>query len=1121
MEGGQRDPGRATVWKRGVFVGRERELKQLVSALEDAIDGRGGLCLLTGEPGIGKSRLADELADQGRRRGVRLLWGRCWEAGGAPAYWPWVQALRSHLSDALPEQVVEEVGSGGSELATLVPELRDVLPGLPSAPPGDPEAARFRMFDTVATFLRRVARNRPLVVVLDDLHAADASSLLLLRFVSTQVAGARLLLVGAYRDVELDPDLPIVPAVDELLREPATRRLELRGLPEPEVARFIELVTGRKAPAALVRAVHAETDGNPLFVGELLRLLASEGGLADPATTTVATVRLRIPPGVRQTILRRMGHLSERCRDVLVVASVLGREFSAAALERAVERPVGDLGVRVEEAVTARVLGEVPGAVGRLRFSHAMFRDALYEEIPGPRRTELHLKIGEALEALHVDDPEPHLAEIAHHFLQAAPSVDPAMAIDRAVRAGQWAAQHLAYEEAARLYELALQVLDLRSPDDRDTRVTLLVALGDARAGAGDDPRAKEAFRRAGDLARREGMPDRLAEAALGYGGRFVWMRPGGDARVVPLLEEALAALGPLDSPLRVRLLARLAGALRDEPARERRASISAEALEMARRTGDPAALSYALSARYTAIWGPDNAEDLLGLATELVQVAERTGDRDRLLEGTLLRHKALVTLGDMDAARIEHETSIRLADELRQPSHRWYPAADRAWLALFEGRFEEAERLIRKALLLGEKALGPMEAQVAYRLQLYELRRIQGRVAEVEDLIRRSIGEFPGYPMFRCVLASIHAELGRVPQARVLMDELAADGFTWLPFDNEWLFGMSFLPEVASFLRDSDRARTLLDLLAPYARLNAFSPPELCRGSVARPAGIAAASAGRWADAERLLEEAVEAHDRMAALPWAAQARYDLAATLAVRAGPGDPDRAADLLRLAVGEARRLNMSALAQRAETALRDLGAAEPAGRPASAAHPSVFRREGEYWSIAYQGRRVRLRDTKGLAYIHRLLAEPGRELHVAMLTGASRGKGRSEGLPLDPGHAGPILDPEAKAAYTRRIGELRDDLDEATEWGDSGRAAQAREEIEAISEQLAEAFGLAGRSRRAADTVERIRKAVTNRIRDALARIGREHTPLGRHLANSIVTGTFCVYRPDRDIRWNL
>jgi tetratricopeptide (TPR) repeat protein len=1120
MEGGRHTPASGRAATRGAFVGRERELDQLASALDGALAGRGRLCLVTGEPGIGKSRLTDELAAEARRRGASVLWGRCWEAGGAPAYWPWVQVLRAHISDALPGQIAGEAGPTAPDLASLIPEIRDVLPGLPPAGIGDPETARFRMFDAVTSFLRRMARTKPLVILLDDLHAADAPSLLLLRFVSTQIASVPLLLVGAYRDVELDPDLPIVMTVDELLREPTTTRLELGGLPEADVARLIELMTGRAAPDALVRAVHTETGGNPLFVGELLRLLVAEGELED-STATDATARLRIPPGVRQTILRRVGHLSEPCRQVLMLASILGRESSLAALERTAQVSPGNLGPQIEEAIIARVLGEVQGAIGRLRFSHALVRDALYEEIPPTRRAELHRRAGGALEALHADDPEPHLAEIAHHFLQAVPAVDPATAIDRAVRAGRWASQHLAYEEAARLYELALQVLDRGTPDGPDTRIALVVALGDARAGAGDDHRAKEAFSRAGDLARREGMPEHLAEAALGFGGRFVWMRPGADARVVPLLEEALAALDPEDSPLRLRLLARLAGALRDEPDRERRASISAEALAMARRTGDPAALAYALSARYAAIWGPDNAEQLLALATELVQVAERTGDRERLLEGTLLRHKALVTLGDMDAARIEHETSIRLADELRQPSHRWYPAADRAWLALFEGRFDEAEPLIREALHVGEKPLGPMEAQVAYRLQLYELRRVQGRVADVEDLIRRSVAEFPGYPMFRAVLASIHAELGRVPQARVVLEDLAAEDFAWLPFDNEWLFGMSFLPEVASFLADADRARTLHDLLAPYARLNAFSPPELCRASVARPAGIAAAAAGRWADAERLLEEAVAAHDRMGARPWAAQVRHDLAVMLAARDGPGDPDRAAELLRSALAEARRLNMSALAQRAEIALGDLRADERAAGPVSAAHPCVFRREGEYWSIAYQGRGIRLRDTKGLRYIHRLLAEPGRELHVAELTGANRGNDRSEGLPLDASQAGPILDPDAKAAYMRRIGELRDDLDEATDWGDPERAAHARTEIEAIAEQLAAAFGLGGRSRRAADTVERIRKAVTNRIRDALARIEREHTPLARHLANSIVTGTFCTYRPDRDIRWKL
>jgi tetratricopeptide (TPR) repeat protein len=1119
MDGGQRTPASGRAARHRPFVGRRRELGQLVSALDEAMSGRGRLCLLAGEPGIGKTRLADELAATARDRGARVLWGRCWEAGGAPAYWPWVQVLRSHVADELPHRIAHQFGDAAPDLASLLPDIRDVVPGSQPRELGDPESARFRLFDAVASVLHRVARTVPLVIVLDDLHAADAPSLLLLQFVSTQISSSPLLVVGTHRDVELDPDLPIVTAVAELLREPRTARLELAGLPEGDVARLVEVITGRPASDGLVRAIHVETGGNPLFVGELVRLLAAEGQMEDPADDGIA--RLRIPSGIRHTILRRVGHLSEPCREVLMLASVIGRELSVAILERVAEVTSSDLGPSVEEAIAARVLGEVPTAVGRVRFSHALVRDALYEEIPPSRRAELHLRAGRALEALHAGDPDSHLAEIAHHYLLAVPAVDPATAIERAVRAGRWASRHLAYEEAARLYEVALRVLDGSGPEGQEARISLLLALGFARAGAGDDPRAKEAFRRSAELARREGLPERLAEAALGYGGRFVWMRPGADVHVVALLEEALAALPPEDASLRARLLARLAGALRDDPSRRRRDEVSAEGVAMARRIGDPATLAYSLSARYTAIWRPDNAEELLGLATELVQIAERTGDMDRLLEGTLLRHKALVTMGHMDAARIEHEASIRLAEDLRQPSHRWYPAADRAWLALFEGRFDQAEPLIQEALRVGENALGPMEARVAHRLQLYELRRVQGRVAEMEDVIRRSVGEFPGYPMFRAVLASIHAEMGRVPQARVVLEDLAADGFAWLPFDNEWLFGMSFLPEVASFLGDAGRAQALHHLLAPYAHLNAFSPPELCRGSVARPAGLAAAGAGRWDEAERLLEEAVAAHDRMGARPWAAQSRQDLAEMLAARDGPGDRDRAADLLRAAVAEARALGMSVLVRRAETALGDLRADEQAPVPGSAASPCVFRREGEYWSIAYQGRGIRLRDTKGLRYIHRLLTEPGRELHVAELTGGNRGTGGAEGLHRDAGHAGPLLDAEARDAYVRRIAELQEDLAEATEWGDPERASRAREEIDAISEQLASAFGLGGRSRRAADTVERIRKAVTNRIRDGLTRIEREHTLLGRHLGNSIETGTFCVYRPDREIRWTL
>jgi DNA-binding SARP family transcriptional activator len=400
------------------FVGRERELAALRSGLEGALASRGTLMLVGGEAGIGKSRLADELAIDAAQRGAKVLWGRCWEAGGAPAYWPWVQSLRSLLRESAVEAIRRDAGAGAPYLAQILPELRELLPDLPAAPALDHEGARFRLFDATASFLRSASRGEPLVIVLDDLHAADDPSLLLLVFLAQQLTEARVLVVGTYRDSDLGPERSLSAALSELARHTPAPIL-LTGLGEADVARFIGADHGERPLGELAAAIHRQTEGNPLFVSEILRLLAAEGRLDE--TTEGPDARLAIPPSVRAVIGRRLDHLSDACKRLLTIASVLGREFDVEALARADQQELDPLLDLLDEAITAGVVGEVPGTHGRLRFVHVLIRDTLYDELTVTRRMRLHRRIGEAFEALYTDDPEPHLAELALHFYEALP----------------------------------------------------------------------------------------------------------------------------------------------------------------------------------------------------------------------------------------------------------------------------------------------------------------------------------------------------------------------------------------------------------------------------------------------------------------------------------------------------------------------------------------------------------------------------------------------------------------------------------------------------------------------------------------------------------------------------
>ena len=522
------------------LAGRAKELAELVPLLERALSGRGGFVLIGGEPGIGKSRLAETLAAQARVHGARILPGRCWEAGGAPAYWPWIQALRAYARESDPERLRSHLTRAGSELTRLVPELGHAVPGLSVPAESDSGAARFRVFESVASFLRSAAAEEPLALFFDDLHAADAPSLLLLRFVAAELTGAPILIIGCYRDTEVGPGHPLAEALPELSREAGVHRVSLRGLSAEDTRQLIETATGRVPSDELSGRVHSETEGNPLFAVEVARLLAAEGRFDEAAGSDS---RLPIPEGVKEAIGRRLQRESERCRQVLTLASVLGREFDLDALARTSGLGEDELFETLEDAMAARLVEDVPGARGRLRFAHVLMRDAVYEDLAATRRLRLHREAGAAIESLYAGNLEPHLAELAHHYLLAG-SGEAERAIAYATRAGDRAASQAGYEEAARQYSTALSLVEEAESADVVRTCELLLALGGALSRAGEATDAKETFRRAAGLAEGSGRPDLLARAALGYGGRFVWGRAGSDTALVPLLERALAAVG-------------------------------------------------------------------------------------------------------------------------------------------------------------------------------------------------------------------------------------------------------------------------------------------------------------------------------------------------------------------------------------------------------------------------------------------------------------------------------------------------------------------------------------------------------------------------------------------------
>jgi predicted ATPase/DNA-binding winged helix-turn-helix (wHTH) protein len=442
------------------FVGREQAMATLRGALENTLGGRGRIALLVGEAGIGKTRTAEELALAAGARGALVLFGRCYEGAGAPAFWPWVQVLRACLAERDPtatSSTTQARASGTRRTCSSTAASRMPTRTLPHSAAATPlpesDQTRFRLFDSATAFLKQTAQAQPLVIVLDDLHWADTASLLLLQFLARELNGARLLVVGTYRNIRRAADHPLSHCLGELARIDTCQRIDLDGLKQPDVARFIEATTGMTPRPALVEKVAEQTGGNPFFMTELVRLL-----IADHQMPTGAAPMPPVPGTVREAVLRRIQLLSPVCQALLPVAAIFGREFGLPSLSHAFGRTRSELLDAIDEAVAARLIEPVAGSATRFRFAHALVPETLYDAESSRDRAALHARVGDAIASVHADNIDPYLAVLAHHYGEAAVAGDASIAIDYAVRAGRRAAASWAYEEAATQFERALHL---------------------------------------------------------------------------------------------------------------------------------------------------------------------------------------------------------------------------------------------------------------------------------------------------------------------------------------------------------------------------------------------------------------------------------------------------------------------------------------------------------------------------------------------------------------------------------------------------------------------------------------------------------------------------------------
>jgi tetratricopeptide (TPR) repeat protein len=957
--------------ERPVFVGREHELTQLSAALSAARRGHGSLCLIVGERGVGKTTLADRLCKSAREQGIHVATGYGRDAGGAPAYWPWIQVLRA-LARARPDGEQLVLGRGAADVVGLVPEIAHrLVPNGGTSPARDPDQRRFELFDAVGEFLAAMTAVSAAVLVLENLHAADEGSLLLLSFLARQLHDTSLLIVGTHVDVDVSPPPAVARLLEDLARDGS--RLPLRGLSDEAVAKLIAVRTGAPVDVELLATIQRLTAGHPFFVNEIVRVLAAEGQLSAHALTPE---QLPLPDSVRVALERRLDPLDADCRALLQAAAIAGEHFSITRLAASVGIEPADALARLEPAERLQLVRELPDALGRYAFAHALVRETLLRDLTDEQRRELHRHVVEAIERRHAGTLDDHLPALAYHSIEALPLVGPAKAADYNRRAGERAARQLAYEEAARYFRQALD-LEQGRPEER---CELLLALGSAQRRSGRVGTARASFEEAATLARELAAPRLLAHSALGYAGALGGpaMPAPTDPVVVTTLEEALHALGPEPSPERAQLLARLALELYYTPDVERRRELSQQAVETADATGDPRSR---LIARYSFCWstlGPDRPEDRHRAADELLELASGSDDLEMRFSARHFRVANCLERGDLAGVDAELAACDRLAETLRQPLYRWQAALLRAMRALLQGRAEDSEQFALEAFEAGQ--IVDVEAATALlSAQLFNHRWVVGRLDELTGWIDEFVSQRPFAPAWACACALLFSEVGWLETAREKLDIVGANGFKDLPRDGNWAVAVASAGFAASTLAAREHAAALYELAAPVAdRVVVIAAGDSTIGPMALYAGALAATLGRWDEALAHFDEADRVTARLDARPVAAFTHRERARMLIARGGDGDLAAAAEQCRGALALARALGMERLAEQARELLDGLPAGDRNGVADDARPPRValLERTGDAWRVGYEPRVTLLRHSKGMSQLATLLADPG-------------------------------------------------------------------------------------------------------------------------------------------------
>jgi class 3 adenylate cyclase len=899
------------------YVGRVAERERLSELWGQACEGSLRLALMSGEAGVGKTRLATYLALQAHGEGRTVLYGLCDEDLGVP-YQPWVQALRFFVKEAKQSILNRHIERHGGELARLVPDLGVRVPELPSPRQSDPETERYLLYTAAVGLLEAAAQTEPLLLILDDLHWADAQTLSLLRHIITAGASMRVMVVGTYRDSDLSHEHPLTALLADLHREQGVERIKLSGLDVEDVQALMETAAGHELEEggrALAEEITRETTGNPFFAGELLRHLGESGAIVreDGGRWRLVAdlAELGLPQSVREVIGRRVERLGSDARTALSAAAVIGRDFDLDLLLAVLDLSEVRLLDLLDEAVAASLLQESRGQAGRFTFSHALVEHTLYEDLGRTRRARLHKRIAEALEEQCGDEPGERLGELAGHWAAAEVSTDTPKAAHYARRAGERALEQLAPDEAARWYRQALELHDQAQGDDRSERCELLIGLGEAHRQSGN-PEYRQALLDAAELARELSDTDRLCRAVLANSGEWATAHQFGavDSKRVQALEAAGDAL-PGDDPRRAQVLALLAHELHFGGDHERCRALAAEAIEIARAAGDAAALAHTLFNATSATWGTDSLQERQRVSDELAELVYRMDDPGLTFWAALRR--MIVGLQAAEPSQVESSmATIRtLAASVPQPLIVWTRLKQEACWALVQGDLQASEEWAIRASETG-KAYGEPDAANSFVGQLVQVRRFQGRYRELADQVLDRAVRPDSLTSWRAGAAMVLIGSGRENEARELL--LAAD-FESVRGDESWFVAMLLWADSCSRLDMRDRAGEIYALLAPFSE-QFVAGGTIVSGSAAAALGPLAATLDRYEEAEAHFACAVEIEERLGAPLFVARTQVGWARALIARGRAEDLDRAQTMLGHAHDTAERLGAEDITRQA-------------------------------------------------------------------------------------------------------------------------------------------------------------------------------------------------------------